>query len=365
MDMTASSLSLRAPFIKRFGILSLFLFLSVLAFSQKPGHIFPQGEAGKDYNLTDAKGKRQGPWIRVYGNNPKALLYKGQFKDGQPIGEWEWYYITGELMTKMTHVKGEEITDNISYYETGGLMSEGRFVLKNIDGKQKRCREGLWKLYDRKGTLIAEENYTDSLLNGGCRYYFPSGKLLAIFPYKMGLKDGPFVEYYESGKKMREGTYVVESFDGEFTSWNENGTIDFQGKYVKGVKEGTWHHYNSKGRIEISVLYKNGSETRRKYVNGTFKEYYDSGIPKSEYTYTEGEKDGPFTEWYDIGNFVQVPASKEDMELGITQREKLEGTQVKMQGDYVEGKLEGEVIYYSEKGLVSKVEVYEAGVLKK
>ena len=62
---------------------------SFSAFAQKPGHVWPAGEAGKDYNVVDAKKQRQGLWIRVYGTNPKALLYKGQFKNNEPVGDWE------------------------------------------------------------------------------------------------------------------------------------------------------------------------------------------------------------------------------------------------------------------------------------
>jgi antitoxin component YwqK of YwqJK toxin-antitoxin module len=34
-----------------------------------------------------------------------------------------------------------------------------------------------------------------------------------------------------------------------------------------------------------------------------------------------------------------------------------------MQGDYANDLLEGEVIYYSEKGQITKIEVYESGKL--
>lgn len=343
-----------------------FLIFSFMLLAQKPGHVWPEGEAGKDYNMVDAKGKRQGPWIRVYGNNPKALLYKGQFKDGNPEGVWEWYYPTGEIMTVMTHVKGEEITDNINYYEDGiTKMSEGRFVVKTVGGKPKRCREGAWKLYSKTGSVLAEENYKDSILDGVCKYYYPSGKLVSIYPYTMGERNGPFVEYYENGKKMREGTYKAGSWDGPFVSFYENGMKEMEGKYVKGVLDGSWRHYTPKGLVEMQVLYDKGTVVKKKYENGTFEDHYDSGIPKSEYSYSDGELDGPFTEWYDQGSFIQVPTSKEDQEMGVMYREKLDGTQIKRQGDYSNGKLEGEVIYYTEKGLIEKIEVYEDGVLVK
>lgn len=342
-----------------------FFSISFSLFAQKPGWEWPQGEAGKDYNLTDAKGKRQGPWIRVYNSNPKALLYKGQFLNGEPTGTWEWYYPTGELMTLMNHIKGETVTDNKNFYDDGKtLMSEGRFELKTIEGKQKRCREGLWKLYSRSGIVLAEENYLDSLLHGACKYYYASGKAVSLHQYVKGIKNGPFIDYYENGKKEREGTYVADDFDGTYKSWNENGTLESEGSFIKGAKNGTWYFYNGNGELEVSILYDRGVEKKRKYNKGTFKEYYESGIPKSEYSYENGKKDGPFTEWFEIGQFVQVPSSKEDLELGITHREKLDGTQIKKQGDYVNDLLEGEVIYFTEKGQIEKIEVYVSGVLK-
>ena len=345
-------------------LFGLFVILTTSLYAQKPGQIWPTGEAGKDYNVTDSKGKRQGPWIRVYGSNPKALLYKGQFVNGIPTGVWEWYYPSGELMTKMNHIDGERITENVNYYDDGKtIMSEGRFELKKINGKQVRAREGLWKLYDKAGILRGEEQYADSILNGLCKYYYANGKLVSLHTYKNGIKEGPFTDYYDSGKKEREGTYLLGDFDGPFKQWNTNGTLESEGKFVKGQKHGTWYFYDSLGKLEISVLYEYGVEKKKKYNTGVFKEYHESGIPKSEYTYENGIKDGPFTEWYDIGQFVQVPGSKEDMEMGIMYREKLSGTQIKMQGDYANDLLEGEVIYYSDKGQITKIEVYESGKL--
>lgn len=76
-------------------------------------------------------------------------------------------------------------------------------------------------------------------------------------------------------------------------------------------------------------------------------------------------KNGPFTEWYDVGQFVQVPASKEDVELGIVYREQLQGTQIKMKGDYLDDKLEGEVVFFRENGSIEKVEEWSVGKLVK
>jgi uncharacterized protein len=313
-----------------------FIILCLLSASfaiAQPGLQWPAGEAGKDYNVVDAQGKRQGPWIRVYQTNPKVLYYRGQFKDGVPVGEWEWYYDSGELMKKM------------------------------INGKTKRCREGDWKLYTELGVLRAEEHYADSLLEGVCKYYFDNGQLCALIQYKQGVKDGPFTEYYDNGKKHREGTYLRDDFEGPMVLYHENGTKQAEGKYVKGLQDGVWTHYKTNGSIEMSVLYKMGKEVKRQYIEGTYTEYYDSGLPKAEYTWESGRKNGPFKEWYDKGHYEQVPVSSDDAKLGITYREKLTGQVLKREGDFLNDQLEGEITTYDEEGKEVLVEQYVGGKL--
>jgi antitoxin component YwqK of YwqJK toxin-antitoxin module len=340
------------------------LLLSALQFSAQPGLVWPQGEAGKDFNLTDAKGKRQGVWIRVHASKPSVLYYKGQFKDGVPTGVWEWYYPTGKLMTIMTHVKGDEITDNVNYYDDGkSKMSEGRFVKKKIDGKEKRCREGQWKMYDSSGILRSDELYSDSLLTGLSKYYYDNGAIASMIQFNQGVKNGPFTDYHENGKKKREGTYEADSFEGKLKQWFENGTLEIEGQYQKGQQFGTWYYYEMNGTLKMAVLYKNGTEVKRQYQEGTYTDYYDSGIPKCEYTWENGKRTGPFVEWYDQGQFVQVEGTKEDMEVGIMMREKLEGQRKKCEGDYIDDKLEGNITYYDEKGNITKIEVWSDGVL--
>jgi uncharacterized protein len=344
-------------------ILWVFVFL-LSGFIVTAQQEWPKGEAGKDYNVKDARG-RQGLWIRVFADKPDVIYYKGQFKDDVPVGVWEWYYKDGHLMTLMTHLEGDKVTDNVSFYADGKTkMSEGRFVKKNVQGRTVRCREGEWKFYNESGSMMAQENYQDSLRNGVCKYFRVTGALLKLVNYKEGQKDGPFIEYHENGKKMREGTYLRDDFEGAFMMWHDNGMKEVEGFYLKGQQDGTWTYYKSSGAIEMRVLYKMGVEKKRQFMEGSQMEYYTSGLPKCEYTWEEGRKNGPFKEWYDQGQFVKVPTDKADQELGIMFREKLEGQVLAREGDYLNDKLEGEVICYDPSGKVDKIEVYSEGVLK-
>lgn len=347
-------------------LLSAFI-IAIFSFhaqAQKPGKVFPPGQVGVDFNLRDDKGRKDGLWIRVFKDQPQTLYYRGQFKSGVPEGVFDFYTNDGTLSSQVDHVKDSTIND-VTFFHSDGktIKSQGRYTGSLENGKWVRKKQGLWKTFDAGGALRAEENYNDDNLNGTCTYYFSNGKKVAVYNYLNGARNGPFVSYYDNGKKEREGTYRQNNFEGEFKSWRENGMPESEGKYVGGKMEGTWHFYSASGPVELSILYKKGVETKRKYMNGTFTEYYDNGIPKSQYTYEEGKRNGPFKEWYEVGQFVQVPGNAEDAKIGIMYREKLEGTQVMKEGDYLNDQLEGEIRYYSIKGRIEKIEVWANGKL--
>lgn len=338
-----------------FLILSLFLFSEVPA---QPGRKMPSGKPGIDYNVTDSRGNRQGLWVQQW-KETRNLLYQGNYKDGLPVGEWQRFYSDGNLMAITVHVQDTILMDVTFFHPDGKTkMSEGRF--------SHRKKEGNWKLWDINGTLLSDEVYQDSLLNGNCKYYSPNGNLLKDENYLRGIKEGPFVEYFDNGKIMKKGTYANGKMHGEYQSWYANGSPECKGAYANGHPDGNWYCNDFDGSPKVSIQYKKGKEVKRRYENGTFKEYYENGeIPKDEYTYNNGKKNGPFIEWYDKGRYEQVPASDEDRKIGIFIRQKLVGTQIKVKGNYLNDKLDGEIFYYRLNGTLEKVEEWKGGELIK
>jgi antitoxin component YwqK of YwqJK toxin-antitoxin module len=324
--------------------------------AQKPGTIYPAGKPGVDYNLKNAKGQKEGLWVQQW-ESTRNLLYRGQYKAGLPTGTWERYHADGALMAIQNHIKDTTEVHIQSYYADGvTVMSVGTYI--------KRKKDGEWKFYGKNGLLTALENYSLDILDGSATYYYPNGKVYKRETYTNGLKEGAFEEYFENGKMRAKGNYRKEAMDGAFTQWYPSGLKDCEGNYLGGKQNGQWMYYNESGSPKLTVLFKEGTETKRRYENGTFTEYYDSGIPKSEYTYTNGIKDGPFTEWHDKGEYVRKPAEDPALAKEGYMKQTLEGQIVKMQGDYIDGKLEGEVLYFKENGTIDKREVYEGGVLK-
>lgn len=332
----------------------LFQFVVVFSWAQKPGTIWPDGVPGKDYNLYNAQGKKEGLWIQALANS-KNLFSKGYFKNGVPTGHWEKYYDDGALWT-VQNFKSSDSIETILYHADGKTVgSKGYYV--------KRKKEGNWKLYNLNSVLITDENYSDSLLHGVCKYYYENGKPLKTEVYKRGMKEGPFTEYFENGKKRAEGTYLLDEKNGDYKSWFEDGSLDSEGKFVKGHMDGTWYYYNEDGSPKVAINYNMGTEVKRKYQNGTFRENYDSGIPKNEYTWEDAKKNGPFVEWYDKGEYVLEDADDPALKKENYQKLVLKGTQEKVKGDYFNDQLEGEVIYFQENGSILKIETWSEGKL--
>jgi antitoxin component YwqK of YwqJK toxin-antitoxin module len=346
-------------------LLILLVFQLGSTFAQKkPGSILPAGKPGVDYNVIDAKGKKQGTWLRQDAKS-KMLYYQGQFKDNVPVGDFTFFYGDGAISSIVKHVQDTTINDFTGFHPDGKTkMAEGRYIGKKLSGTWKRRKDGTWRFYDVNGVLRTEETYRNDTLHGSSKSFFGSGNPISDTFYDEGKKQGPFLEWWENGMKKSEGVYKDDILHGAMIMYNEKGKKEAEGAYDNGLKQGRWVSYLPTGSVELQVKYEKGKEVQRRYENGVFMEYYPSGIPKSEYTYEQGKKNGPFSEWHDVGTFENQPTTFEEQQQGIMMRQKLVDTKVKMEGDYLEDALEGEIKFFDEKGKLTKTEIWNDGLLK-
>ena len=348
------------------GFLIFLLGLNMLnAIAQAPGTVFPTGTFGVDYNLFNASNKREGVWIRVYKTNPKVMYYKGSFKNGVPTGVFEFYNDKGLLKSTVNHIQDTTINDVVNYYADGKtLNSKGRYVGKVVARKWERQKQGKWEFFDADGRLIRFENYKDNLLNGESKVYYANGQVSHEMMYLGDKMNGPFTEYTIEGKVSKKGGYKNGIYDGNIVVNYDSGKKKEEGKFVNGMRDGGWNFYLETGLPELTIWFKADKVEKKHYANGTFQTFFDSGIPQSEYSYKNYNKEGAFVEYYDKGAYEQIAASPEDVAQGIAFREQLKGTQVKQKGKYLNGQLNGEVLCYKISGELEKTEVYENGKLK-
>lgn len=306
-------------------------------------------------NPTDEQGRRHGEWVKsdVYGN----VLYEGQFEHGEPVGKFVYYFKEGGKKAEMVHESDSDTSHaKLFYQQEGDLMAEGKYVNEQ--------RVGLWKFYDPAGNLNAEEPYKDGKKHGTVRIYYDDGSISETAEYVNGEKNGEWIRYYPNGNLRLEATVRDDIYyEGEFVQYYKDGKPMMKGEYVDGEKESSWYHYNEDGSIEVIYVYRNGKQVEEHPQNGTFEKFYFDDLPKSEYTYKNGEKHGPFKEWYHMGEWVEKKVEGESMGMPTRRVEKLVGTQLKREGRYANGKLDGKVITYNQDGSIKEEEVYDNGEL--
>lgn len=333
-----------------------FLLLACTLIAQHPWP--PVGEAGVDYFMNDRTvPKADGLHYRTYDNG--HLYYSGMFKDGRPMAgsAFYWYDFEKDGVLVEVHHMGEDPNEirGVKFNREGMKTAEGTYI--------RQQKEGTWKFWDEGGSLRCEQEFAGDLPNGTCLTYFPNGKVLKRETYTNGIKHGPWEEFYDSGRKKGQGSYKEGALHDSFELWFADGVSEIRGKFINGHKDGMWVHFNRDGSIERTTVFKSDVKVTEKMENGEDIEYFASGIPSGEFIYENGQKTGPFTEYFDVGEWVRTPVEQEGPGQGLTFRESLEGRKKKREGEYLDGQLNGEIRHYNEDGRLMRIETWDEGTL--
>lgn len=201
-------------------------------------------------NEVDAKGRKQGVWqgYDVNGN----LKYKGNFKDGVPVGEFVYYYPSGKVRARAMHA-GDDKTVFIKYYfNDGDIMAEGKYI------EQKK--DSTWTYYSEQyGTVSSLEFYETGIPVGTWKvYYAETGRLAEEVPYKEGVKHGKWKQYFTDGKLKSEADYVDGELNGLMVIYHLNGNVEVSGTFKNSLKEGTWIYFDENGATVSREEYREG-----------------------------------------------------------------------------------------------------------
>ena len=322
---------------------------------------WPQGEPGIDYNVKDERGRRQGEWIRVWPDG--KLYYKGNFKDDLPVGTFNFYHESGELMSVLQHTSGGERVFAEHYRPDGSKNAEGLYLRSRTldeNGEPLRLKHGPWKYYDGAGNLRLLETYANGELNGAYASYSDDGQILEEGSFVTGERDGAWKTYNEMGIELSEINYKSGLFDGATRVYYDSGRPLMMGLYRDGNEAGVWITFHPDGSIEQRRHFTDGVLTKEEFVNGTFETTFSDGRPKTEYTYKDGVRHGMFREWHDAGGPV-IKERLDELSGETYYEEVMEGLMLKKEGEYVEGKLDGTLYYYDLNGRIVKQEEYEQG----
>ena len=214
--------------MKRFVIILMSLFIAFASMAQ-------------DFNQTDSRGRRQGPWRDFYPNG--QLRYEGQFKNDKCRGTFRYYDEQGNLKATNEFDRSGERALNKTYAANGRLIATGYYLNQKKDGEwryydattgQLRLVEdnkngqvhGWSRLYNPNNGVLAEETqFVEGRPEGQCRKYSDTGVLIMECHYHNGVLDGPTKSYYPSTALKEEGQYAMGQKTGVWKTYNEDGDI--------------------------------------------------------------------------------------------------------------------------------------------
>lgn len=308
---------------------------------------------GLDRNAMDGNGKKQGLWTKTWPSTGK-VRYQGQFKDDKPFGKFRYYNEDGELTSTMEFKVGSDATWSVHFHPEGTIMAKGMYL--------GQIKDSTWHYFDSHGQLRKTETYVEGKPHGLVTSYFRDGSVAERIRFDNGVQVEEWKQYYANGNTRAEGVFVKGEPEGIMTWYYESGKPEIKGKYSGGLKNGAWIYYNDDGSVQLQMLYEQGEFIKSSKENGLFKDYYDDDQVKNEVTWKNGQKNGPFTEYYNNGVWVETK-SKPDLALGIKGGEPervLEGQTVRLTGNYKNDKLHGKVKSFNEKGkMINEVEYIE------
>lgn len=261
----------------------------------------------------------------IYSFENGILAGKGPVsKDGEAIGDWEYYYKYGNLRSKGGFTDKSQKTGEWQYYHfnqqksaierfKNGLV-EGEIKhyfsngnLSSLSAYQNSELEGLKKEYYLSGAESLSENYKAGKLNGEKRIYYLSGLLHYIENFRSDTLHGLYESYYENGQLEYRTEYTAGKLEGKIKGWHDNGVISFEGQYANNELNGEWKRYFDNGVSQKIENYKNG------VLEGDYTEYHKNGKLYYKAIYKKGKATGDVIYTDPEGKFYSKLVFKNDI----------------------------------------------------
>jgi antitoxin component YwqK of YwqJK toxin-antitoxin module len=195
-------------------------------------------------NKKDSKGRKQGVWEKYYPDG-KTMLYTGQFKDDQPVGEFKYYFESGKIKSIVQHETSER-SYAWFYFENEQLMSEGQYM------NQKK--DSVWRNYNAQGFLVSKETFKNNRLNGEKLIYYIQNqietgevKCALLETYKDSILHGSCIEFFSSGSKKQQGTYAQGKKVGIWETYHPDGSLATRIKFRDGKAYGYAYAFDEEG----------------------------------------------------------------------------------------------------------------------
>ncbi len=226
-------------------------------------------------NQTDANGKKQGVWEKIYPGT-RVFMYRGQFKDDKPVGKFSYFYKSSKVKAIIIHSTSSSRSEGYYYHETGGLLSYGIY--------QNQKKDSIWVNWDKNGKLSSKESFLmDSLHGIKVVYYIPkledrSQRPSSVIRYDNGLLHGEYQEYFESGRIKVSGNYKKNKKIGVWLTYHPNGKKMMLVRYKNGIKHGWCYAYDKFEKETGKKYFYYGTFLQGKRLKDKMKQLKELGI---------------------------------------------------------------------------------------
>lgn len=212
-------------------------------------------------NRLDSLNRKQGPWVRYWKGSAQPQ-FEGSFYDGMPVGQFRYYYPTGEVSGVVEHIKAKYAYVTF-YHRNLEVMSEGFY--------KNKLRDSLWLNYNREGLTISAERFEKGKLDGKRVVFYLKDQLewgrlykKSETTYADSLKEGPYTSYFSSGKIMEKGFYKNDKKYGEWKIFSSKGYLDHITRFKAGKTHGWIEFFDTSGALTERVLYQDGLRLNEK-----------------------------------------------------------------------------------------------------
>ncbi len=146
------------------------------------------------------------------------------------------------------------------------LNPEGQLVCK---GQYKDDEaEGIFEYYDFYGNLTEKRNYKDGEIDGERIFFYgQTGKICQKSLYKDGKRNGFYTQYYVNGNINSQGYFVDGEKEGEWKTFYPDGQLSAVNFYREGKYQGVQNYYSSEGKKSREEFYENKVMTRLAYYD--------------------------------------------------------------------------------------------------
>ena len=230
-------------------------------------------------NQLDSLGRKQGIWTKNWKGTNK-IQYRGEFIGGVPVGQFRYYYPSGEVRSIIEHVN-QRAAFVTFYFKNKEVMSEGFYL--------DQLRDSLWLNYDRNGLTLSAENFKKGKLNGKRVVFYLRNqiergelKILSETFYKDSIKDGPFYSFFSSEKLKEQGQYKLDVKDGIWKSYSSDGYLSSLSRYKKGKLHGWSEFYDAEGNLTGRILYQNGERLNEKRTKSVLESLQRLGLDPND-----------------------------------------------------------------------------------